>query len=141
MMRQAGSGPHADRIRGLIAILWRAGLRISEALALAETDLDPRTGSVLVRCGKGGKRRTIKRQRAAGQQPIDVVAQRGQRCEVGLHGRSACTVASVARRPSASIVRAYRSTAVRIARAVSPGIGRRWVRTTQCRSSGLRATP
>ena len=45
--------------RALIAILWRAGLRISEALALTESDLDPKTGSVLVRVGKGGKRRTV----------------------------------------------------------------------------------
>jgi integrase len=51
VMRQAGPGPYADRTRGLIAILWRAGLRISEALALTETDLDARTGSVLVRSG------------------------------------------------------------------------------------------
>ena len=59
MMREAGPGPYADRIRGLIAILWRAGLRISEALALTESDLDPKTGSVLVRVGKGGKRRMV----------------------------------------------------------------------------------
>ena len=54
VMRQAGPGRYADRTRALIAILWRAGLRISEALALAESDLDPKTGSVLVRVGKGG---------------------------------------------------------------------------------------
>ena len=30
VMRQAGPGPYADRTRGLIAILWRAGLRITE---------------------------------------------------------------------------------------------------------------
>jgi integrase len=59
VMREAGDGPYADRIRALIAILWRAGLRISEALALTESDLDPKTGSVLVRVGKGGKRRTV----------------------------------------------------------------------------------
>jgi site-specific recombinase XerD len=59
VMRQAGPGPYADRIRALIAILWRAGLRISEALALTESDLDPKTGSVLVRAGKGGKRRMV----------------------------------------------------------------------------------
>jgi site-specific recombinase XerD len=35
------------------------GLRTSEALALTETDLDAKTGSVLVRSGKGGKRRTV----------------------------------------------------------------------------------
>ena len=52
--------PVCGRIRGLIAILWlRAGLRISEALALTESDLDPKTGSVLVRAGKGGKRRIV----------------------------------------------------------------------------------
>jgi hypothetical protein len=59
VMRQAGPGPYADRTRGLIAILWRASLRISEALALTESDLDPKTGSVLVRAGKGGKRRMV----------------------------------------------------------------------------------
>ena len=58
-MRQAGPGLYADRTRGLIAILWRAGLRISEAFAFTETDLDARTGSVLVRSGKGGKRRMV----------------------------------------------------------------------------------
>jgi integrase len=59
VMRQAGPGPYAARIRALISILWRAGLRISEALALTESDLDPKTGSVLVRVGKGGKRRMV----------------------------------------------------------------------------------
>ncbi len=59
VMREAGPGRYADRTRALIAILWRAGLRISEALALTETDMDPKTGSVLVRVGKGGKRRTV----------------------------------------------------------------------------------
>jgi site-specific recombinase XerD len=38
-------------------VLWRAGLRIGEALALVESDLDPARGSVLVRHGKGDKRR------------------------------------------------------------------------------------
>jgi integrase len=59
VMREAGAGPYADRVRGLIAILWRAGLRISEALALTESDLDSKSGSVLVRSGKGGKRRMV----------------------------------------------------------------------------------
>jgi integrase len=34
-------------------------LRIQEALALGERDLDPRRGSLLVRNGKGGRRREI----------------------------------------------------------------------------------
>ena len=52
VMRAAGPGDHGDRVRGLVVILWRAGLRIDEALSLAETDLEPRRGSVLVRCGR-----------------------------------------------------------------------------------------
>jgi site-specific recombinase XerD len=59
VMRQAGEGNHAIRIRGLIVVLWRAGLRISEALMLTETDLDPAAGSVLVRRGKGDRRRVV----------------------------------------------------------------------------------
>jgi site-specific recombinase XerD len=58
-MREAGPGAHGDRTRGLIVVLWRAGLRIAEALALNEGDLDERRGALLVRAGKGGKRREI----------------------------------------------------------------------------------
>ena len=57
VMRQAGDGVHGDRVRGLIVVLWRAGLRIQEALALNESDLDERRGALLVRHGKGDKRR------------------------------------------------------------------------------------
>jgi site-specific recombinase XerD len=54
--------------RALIIVLWRAGLRISEALALAETDLDQARGAVLVRRGKGGRRRELGMDRWAWQQ-------------------------------------------------------------------------
>ena len=40
-------------------MLWRAGLRINEALSLAETDLDQRRGSILVRHGKNDRRREV----------------------------------------------------------------------------------
>ena len=49
VMRQAGHDRHGLRMRALIAILWRGGLRISEALALNETDIDERRGSLLPR--------------------------------------------------------------------------------------------
>ncbi len=59
VMRAAGDARHGRRLRGLIVVLWRAGLRIHEALALAEADLDHRRGSLLVRRGKGGRRREV----------------------------------------------------------------------------------
>ena len=59
MMLAAGDSADGARLRALIVILWRAGLRIGEALDLAETDLDPSRGAVLVRRGKGGRRREV----------------------------------------------------------------------------------
>ena len=59
VMRHAGSDVYGARLRALIVVLWRAGLRIHEALALGEADLDPRRGSLLVRRGKGGRRREV----------------------------------------------------------------------------------
>ncbi|MGI8633427.1 MAG: hypothetical protein ACR2NA_12910 [Solirubrobacterales bacterium] len=40
-------------------MLWRAGLRIGEALDLHEGDLEPARGALLVREGKGGRRRPV----------------------------------------------------------------------------------
>ena len=59
VMRCCRDGVHDVRARALIVVLWRAGLRSQEALDLTEVDLDPRRGSVLVRRGKGGRRREI----------------------------------------------------------------------------------
>jgi site-specific recombinase XerD len=59
VMRAAGDDAYGRRLRGLIVILWRAGLRIQEALLLAEADLDDRRGALLVRRGKGGRRREV----------------------------------------------------------------------------------
>ena len=62
-----GDRVHADRreigrrlrLRALVRDLVAGWLRISEALALAETDIDARRGSILVRRGKGGNRREV----------------------------------------------------------------------------------
>jgi len=40
VMRTIGDRAEGHRLRALIVLLWRAGLRISEALALQESDLD-----------------------------------------------------------------------------------------------------
>jgi site-specific recombinase XerD len=59
VMRCAGDSRYGLRTRALIVVLWRAGLRISEALSLAESDLDASRGSIVVRHGKGGRRREV----------------------------------------------------------------------------------
>jgi site-specific recombinase XerD len=68
VMHAAGDDSDAMRLRGLIVVLWRAGLRISEALGLSESDLDANRGAILVRLGKGGKRREVGMDRWAWQQ-------------------------------------------------------------------------
>jgi site-specific recombinase XerD len=45
------------RLRAMIVLLWRTGLRISEGLDLGESDMHHEDGSIVVRRGKGGKRR------------------------------------------------------------------------------------
>jgi integrase len=59
VMRRTADDRHGARLRALIVVLWRGGLRVQEALALGERDLDPRRGSLLVRPCKGGRRREI----------------------------------------------------------------------------------
>ena len=51
--------PTGVRNRALIAVLWRSGLRISEALALELRDVDLEAGSFRVRHGKGDRSRTV----------------------------------------------------------------------------------
>ncbi len=58
VMRQAGESDHGLRLRALIVVLWRAGLRIGEAMALTEPDLDPaaaRSWSVTARAASGAR--------------------------------------------------------------------------------------
>ena len=43
-MRHTGDDRHGFRLRALIIVLWCGGLRIQEALALGERDLDPTRG-------------------------------------------------------------------------------------------------
>jgi site-specific recombinase XerD len=51
--------PTAIRNRALIAVLYRSGLRISEALALLPKDIDFASGAIRVLHGKGEKARTV----------------------------------------------------------------------------------
>ena len=49
---------HRRSRRSFIVILWRARLA-SAKRSLTEDDLDPRRGALLVRRGKGGRRREV----------------------------------------------------------------------------------
>lgn len=53
-----GDGPRALRDRALLELLYGCGARISEAVGLDCDDIDPETGTVLLR-GKGGKDRIV----------------------------------------------------------------------------------
>src|SRR5688572_33180491 len=53
VMRRAGETDHGFRLRALIVVLWRAGLRIGEAMVLKETDLDPSCRSIRARQSQG----------------------------------------------------------------------------------------
>lgn len=49
----------ADRLRATIALLYRTGIRVSELLALEDSDLSRSEHAILIRRGKGGKRRVV----------------------------------------------------------------------------------
>lgn len=55
----SGKAPTGIRNRALIALLYRSGLRLSEALSLYPKDIDADAGEVTVLRGKGGKRRVV----------------------------------------------------------------------------------
>src|SRR5258708_40091439 len=51
--------PTGIRDRALLTVIYRAGLRISEALDLKPSDVDMKTGTIHVRHGKGDKSRIV----------------------------------------------------------------------------------
>lgn len=51
--------PTGVRNRALLAVLWRCGLRVSEALGLEARDVDLDAGTLRVRHGKGDRSRTV----------------------------------------------------------------------------------
>jgi len=59
LLKQCNDGSTGQRNRALIVLGWRAGLRISEALALKVADLTETQQTIRVRHGKGDKARTV----------------------------------------------------------------------------------
>ena len=65
MAAMPAAGATGARNRALIAVLWRAGLRVAEALALLPKDVEPALGTITVLRGKGAKRRVVAIDRGA----------------------------------------------------------------------------
>jgi site-specific recombinase XerD len=59
LLRACGYSRTGVRNRALLAVLYRGGLRLSEALALRPKDLDRSAGTVRILHGKGDKARTV----------------------------------------------------------------------------------
>lgn len=129
-----GNGPLAVRNRALIALLWRSGLRISEALALKPADLDLNAGIVRVREGKGRKSRVAV---IDGRALAYVTAWLGVRStKLGLNGRQPlfCSVASgETRSPGDPIATSY-------VRRLLPKLGERAGIDKRVHAHGLRHT-
>jgi integrase len=90
LLAACGRGPTGVRNRALLVVLYRAGIRIAEALALYPKDFDP-AGSLTVLEGKGGKRRTV----GIDPQAVAVVQHwLTVRAKLGLNGRHRlfCTI-------------------------------------------------
>ena len=59
LLAGCGTSPTGRRDRAVLTLLWRSGLRISEALALRQADVNLAAGTVRVLRGKNGKARTV----------------------------------------------------------------------------------
>jgi integrase/recombinase XerC len=59
LLAGCGASPSGRRDRAVISLLWRSGLRISEALGLSRADVNLSSGTVSILKGKNGRARTV----------------------------------------------------------------------------------
>ena len=78
VMREASDDRHGYRLRALIVVLWRGGLRVAGALALGERDLDPRRG-LTARAQRQGRSPTRDRHGRLGLGAAAALARRPRR--------------------------------------------------------------
>jgi len=84
-------GPTGLRNRALIVVMWRAGLRLGEALALRVKDVDLDAGTIAVLHGKGDKRRIVGLDPQAGA-VVEAWADRRRELGIGATAPLFCTI-------------------------------------------------
>lgn len=90
-------GPVGVRNRALIITMWRAGLRVAEALSLYRKDIDLDAGSITILHGKGDRRRTVGIDPAAAAVIRDWIEYRRERLALGPASTLYCTVSGQTR--------------------------------------------
>jgi integrase len=78
VMREANDDRHGWRLRALIVVLWRGGLRVQEALALGQRDLDARP-RLTARAQRQGRPATRDRHGRLGLRAAAALARRSPR--------------------------------------------------------------
>jgi site-specific recombinase XerD len=132
-----GRGPLAIRNRALVALLWRTGLRISEALDLYPRDLDDALEQVHVREGKGRKARRAAW--AGGESDRALMrAWLAERKRLGLNGRQPvfCSVADGSK--GAGVRKAGQPMATAYVRRLLPQLGEKAGIEKRVHAHGLR---
>lgn len=122
----SNQAPTGVRNRALIVLLWRAGLRVGESLALRPKDLDHVAGTVHILHGKGNKNRVVgldPQAWAVVQRWIDTRA----RLKINGHCRLFCTLQGKPMQQS-------------YVRALLPRLGRKANVQKRCHAHGLRHT-
>lgn len=84
LLRATNKGATGARNRALIAVLYRSGLRLAEALALRPADVDLDAGTIRVLHGKGDRARTVGMDDGAAGLLARWLAERSK---LGLNGR------------------------------------------------------
>jgi integrase len=106
VLAACGRGAAGYRNRALIVVLYRAGLRISEALALYPKDIDTKAGAISVLEGKGRKHGTV----GIDPQALEVLERwLSERARLGVTGRHPvfCTITRDVRGPGRPVSSSY----------------------------------
>ena len=126
------------RNRALVAVLYRGGLRLGEALALRVADVDLEAGSVRVLRGKGAKARTVGLDRGGGRALVERWTERRGQLGIGRRSPLFCTISAGQR--SGAVLRPGQEPRPRYVRAVFRRLAERAGVEKRVHPHGLRHT-